>query len=54
MTTFIADENVDAPIVARLRADGGDVLSVAELEPGIDDGRVLAIANEQLRVDGRS
>lgn len=52
MTTlaFIADENVDAAIVARLRADGLDVAAVSEMDPGIDDDRVLAIANEQTRI----
>lgn len=52
MTTvaFIADENIDAPIIARLRADGLDILSVGELDPGIDDDRVLEIANQQSRI----
>jgi hypothetical protein len=47
---FIADENVDAAIVRRLRADSRDVLWVAEMSPGTDDDRVLAIAIEQARV----
>lgn len=47
---FIADENVDAPIVARLRADGLDVVAVSELSPGIDDDRVLQLANDQQRI----
>ena len=47
---FIADENVDAPIVKRLRGDGHDVVSVAELAPGIDDDQVLQLANDQQRI----
>jgi predicted nuclease of predicted toxin-antitoxin system len=38
---IIADENVDRQIVDRLRADGHEVLFVAELDPGIDDEAVL-------------
>ena len=34
---LVADENVDRQIVDRLRAHGHDVLSIAEVEPGIDD-----------------
>lgn len=33
---ILADENVDQPIVERLRQDGHVVLSVAEMEPGLD------------------
>jgi predicted nuclease of predicted toxin-antitoxin system len=39
--TIVADENVDTAIVARLRADGHDVLYIAEDDPGIDDQTVL-------------
>src|SRR6185503_718506 len=42
----LADENVDAPIVDRLRADGHIVIWVAEMEPGIPDDLVLERANE--------
>ena len=38
---IVADENIDRQIVDRLRADGHDVLYVAELNPGIDDEAVL-------------
>jgi predicted nuclease of predicted toxin-antitoxin system len=38
---IVADENVDGQIVDRLRADGHDVLYIAELDPGIDDEIVL-------------
>ncbi|MHB1318998.1 MAG: DUF5615 family PIN-like protein, partial [Anaerolineae bacterium] len=42
---LVADEGVDAAIVARLRADGHDVVYVAELSPSITDGAVLELAN---------
>jgi len=38
---IVADESVDQQIVDRLRADGHDVLFVAELDPGIDREAVL-------------
>jgi predicted nuclease of predicted toxin-antitoxin system len=44
---FLADESVDMPIVDRLREDGHDVLSVAEIEPSLPDETVLAMANQQ-------
>lgn len=44
---LLADEGVDAPIVARLRQDGHEVIYVAESEPGIPDERVLASSNER-------
>jgi predicted nuclease of predicted toxin-antitoxin system len=42
---FLADEGVDFPVVERLRGDGYEVLYVAEMDPGISDERVLAMAN---------
>jgi predicted nuclease of predicted toxin-antitoxin system len=47
---LLADEGVDAPTVARLRADGHDVTYVAELMPGITDEAVLDLANAESRV----
>ena len=44
---FLADESVDQPIVERLRADGHDVLAVAEMAPRIPDDMVLAQANHR-------
>ena len=44
---FLADESVDMPIVDRLREDGHDALSVAEMEPSLPDETVLAMANQQ-------
>ncbi len=40
---IVADEGVDAPIVARLRAEGHEVLYVAELVPGLRDQEVVAL-----------
>lgn len=44
---FLADEGVDFPVVQRLRSDRHEVLYVAEMDPGISDERVLAVANEK-------
>ncbi|HLK21158.1 MAG TPA: DUF5615 family PIN-like protein [Bryobacteraceae bacterium] len=38
---IVADENVDGQIVKRLRADGHEVLFIAEMAPGTDDETVL-------------
>ena len=42
---LLADESIDAPVVARLRSDGHSVLYVAELSPSIMDDEVLDRAN---------
>lgn len=47
---LLADEGVDAAIVALLREDGHDVVYVAELFPGITDEAVLELANGDERV----
>jgi predicted nuclease of predicted toxin-antitoxin system len=47
---LVADEGVDAAIVARLRGDGHDVVYVAELSPGITDGAVLELTNADERM----
>lgn len=44
---FLIDENVDGPIVKQLREDGHRVLYIAEMDPGISDEAVFALANEQ-------
>jgi len=44
---FVADENVDQPIVERLRKDGHIVLSVVEMEPGISDDDVIQRATDK-------
>lgn len=47
---IVADESVDRPIVERLRQDGHDVVSIAELAAGIGDDEVLRLANDQSAV----
>jgi predicted nuclease of predicted toxin-antitoxin system len=44
---FLCDESVDGPIVDRLRLDGQDIWYVAEMDPGLSDDAVLAIANRE-------
>lgn len=43
---IVADENIAAPIVARLRADGCTVLYIAEEAPSITDRDVLERARQ--------
>lgn len=43
---IIADESVDGPIVQRLRAEGHDVVYVAEEDSGTADEAVLRSASE--------
>ena len=42
---LVADESIDRGIVERLRADGHDVLAIAECDPSISDDEVLDRAN---------
>jgi predicted nuclease of predicted toxin-antitoxin system len=44
---FVADENVDLPILARLRNSGHEVYAVAEMSAGVSDAEVLKQANQQ-------
>src|SRR6185295_1271582 len=44
---FVADENVDLPIITRLRNDGHEVHAVIEGFAGISDDEVLKQANKQ-------
>lgn len=44
---LVADENVDAGIVSALRGAGHNVTYVREMDPGIDDERVLELADAQ-------
>ena len=44
---FVADENVDLPILARLRNSGHEVYAVAEMSAGVSDDEVLKQANQQ-------
>ncbi|MGK4004642.1 DUF5615 family PIN-like protein [Sorangium sp. So ce1036] len=43
----MADENIAAPILVRLRADGITVLHVAEIAPTISDSEILRLAAER-------
>ncbi len=43
---LLADENLHAQVVQRLRRDGHKVLAIAEIDPGINDDQVLAMANQ--------
>jgi len=47
---FLADENVEQPVVDALRADGHDVTCVGEVAPGTADEQVLQIANAESRL----
>jgi len=42
---FVADENIDVPIVSALRLAGHEVTAIAEVDPSIDDEIVLESAN---------
>lgn len=44
---LVADESVEGPTVAALRADGHTVIFIAEVSPGIDDMEVLAAARRE-------
>ncbi len=44
---FVVDENVDLPIITRLRNDGHEVYAVIEVSAGISDDEVLKQANKQ-------
>ena len=43
---LVIDESVDNLIVEALRRDGHDVLYVSEFAPGINDDKVLDLANQ--------
>lgn len=47
---FLADENVDAPIVERLRKDSHTILYVLEMNRGISDDEVIHLANKESAV----
>ena len=46
---LLADENCPAPSIRLLRARGFDVLSVAEVQPGMTDVEVLQLASSEQR-----
>jgi predicted nuclease of predicted toxin-antitoxin system len=47
---FLADENVSRQVVERLRADGHEVISVAQSNRGASDKQIVEIANADGRV----
>jgi hypothetical protein len=49
---LLADEGVDAAVVARLRSDGHDVVYVAELLPGITDDAAQVIGEHGSEMPG--
>jgi len=47
MMRFLADENVSRLVIARLRAAGFEVISIAETRPGVPDQDVLSVADAE-------
>lgn len=50
MLRFLADESCDFAAVRALRAEGFDVLAVAEVTPGAEDDQVIEYAVNQGRL----
>jgi len=44
---FLADENISCLAIARLRAAGFEVISIAETRPGTSDREVLDVADAE-------
>lgn len=44
---FLADANIPRQVIERLRSDGHTVFTITEMEPGISDETVLAMANRE-------
>lgn len=44
---LVLDENVERPLVERLRQDGHDVVAVSEIAARADDSEILALALAQ-------
>jgi len=44
---FLADENVEAPVIRTLRELGHEVLEVGGLKPGAEDDEVASLARER-------
>lgn len=47
---FLADESCDMAVIVALRSAGHDVLAVAEIARGAEDGDVIALADQDQRV----
>jgi predicted nuclease of predicted toxin-antitoxin system len=43
---FLADENISRHVIDRLRADGFEVISIAETMPGAADNDIVKVAGE--------
>ena len=44
---LVADESLDGAIIQRLRRDGHTLISIAEMQPGIEDTDVLVISRNE-------
>jgi predicted nuclease of predicted toxin-antitoxin system len=47
---LLADEGVDFPIVKHLRNEGHDVISILEIDPGVENKKVLSHAANEDRI----
>lgn len=47
---FLADENCGGTLMSTLAAAGHDVKSIVRTQPGMEDGRVFALAESERRV----
>lgn len=47
---LLADENIGFSIINPLRKLGYDISSIIEISPGLDDKKVLSIANKENRI----
>src|SRR5436853_3589695 len=47
---FLADENIPRVVIERLRAEGHDVISVAETKPSAPDQEILNVAEPDGRI----
>lgn len=47
---FLADENIEKPVVDHLRQEGFDVCYISEETRSLDDDRILAWANQEDRI----
>lgn len=44
---IVADEGIERPVVLKLRAEGHQVIYIAEIAPAITDIEVLKVANQE-------
>ena len=47
---FLADENIEKPVVEYFRGEGHDVLWIAEIQKAITDEEVLSITRREKRI----